>query len=75
VEPDPTALRLLVEGLAGRAYVVRVRSPRRVSAAGGAAGGVTVLAGEGRDQRIEIRFEGTPNEFVRREITLTLANR
>jgi len=71
VEPGATALHLLVEGLGGRAYVLRVRSPRRVSAGDG----VTALAGEGHDQRIEIRFEGSPNEFVRREITLTLVNR
>jgi hypothetical protein len=71
VEPDATTLHMVVEGLGRRAYVARVRSPHRVSAADG----VAVLQGEGRDQRIEIRFEGTPNEFVRRELRLKLVNR
>src|SRR5256885_876198 len=64
VRGDGAALHLVVEGLGGRAYVIRVRSPRRVAAANG----VRVLPSEGGEQRIEIRFEGKPDQFVRREI-------
>jgi len=66
VRPDASALRLVVEGRGGRTYALRVRSPRRVQGADE----VTVLPPEGRDQRIEIRFTGNADDYVRREITL-----
>jgi glycogen debranching enzyme len=68
VRPDAASLRLVLEGRTGRTYLLRIRSPRRVQAADG----VTVLAPEGRDQRIEIRFTGDADDYVRREITLPL---
>jgi glycogen debranching enzyme len=68
VRPGGTALHLVVEGRGGRSYVLRVRSPRRVRAADG----VNVLAADGRDQRIEIRFSGNAEEYIRREVTLPL---
>jgi hypothetical protein len=66
VHADGAALHLVVEGLPGRAYVIRLSSPRRVSAASETA----VLPSEGDEQRIEIRFTGAPDRFVRRDIAL-----
>jgi hypothetical protein len=66
---DAAALHLRVEGRGGRAYVIRVRSPRRV----GAADGVTVLTPAGREQRLEVRFEGNADTYVRRDITVALS--
>jgi glycogen debranching enzyme len=68
VEPDASSLRLVVEGRAGRSYVVRVRSPRHLQAADG----VAVLAAEGLNQRLEIRFTGSGDDYVRREIRVGL---
>ncbi len=59
-------LRLLVEGRAGRAYPIRVRSPRRL----GTAEGVTALQPDGRFQRLEISFPGPAHEYGRREIAI-----
>jgi hypothetical protein len=68
VRPDTASLQLVVEGRAGRSYVLRVRSPRRVQPADG----VTVLPGEGVNQRLEIRFAASGDDYVRREITVPL---
>ena len=68
---DANALHLRVEGRGGRTYVVRVRSPRRP----GPADGVTVLPPAGRDQPLAIRFDGTANAYVRRDVTVPLSRR
>jgi hypothetical protein len=61
------ALRLLVEGRAGRAYDVGVRTPPRVAAVAG----VTVTAAP-RGAVLRIAFEGAAGPYVRRSIALPL---
>ena len=68
---DAGALHLTAEGRGQRAYTIRVRSPRRVAGAEG----VTVLAPTGRLQQIEIRFEGNPDAYVKRDISVPLTTR
>ncbi len=68
VRPDRSALRLIVEGRGGHSYPVSVRSGRRI----GLAEGVTPLEPAGGFQRMEIRFEGRPDDYVRREIAIPL---
>jgi glycogen debranching enzyme len=66
VRPEAGALHLTLEGLGGRAYAVTVRTPRRL----GAADGVTVLERTATSQRLEIRFDGSADGYVRRELTI-----
>jgi glycogen debranching enzyme len=67
VRPQAAALRLVLEGVGGRAYPLSVRTPRRV----GDAPGVTVTPREsGADLRVS--FEGPAGEYVRRTIDLPL---
>lgn len=68
---DTTALRLTVEGLGGRDYVVKVRTPKRV----GGIEGVTVNESSGRDAQLTIRFAGAADAYVRRELILPLTAR
>jgi glycogen debranching enzyme len=68
---DQTALRLTVEGLGGRIYTARVRTPKRV----GEAEGVTVNEASGRDAQLTIRFNGATDAYVRRELILPLTAR
>ena len=68
---DPRTLRLTVEGRGGRTYVVGVRTPRRL----GSAEGVTVLAPPARDPQLRIRFDGTSDAYVHREIVIPLLAR
>jgi hypothetical protein len=65
------ALRLTVEGRAGRTYVVGVRTPRRL----GTAEGVVVSAPAGRDPQLRITIEGPADSYVRREIAVPLLGR
>ena len=64
-------LRLLVEGVAGREYALRVRSGKRVAPVSGpnAPGRLTVGAG---DPELFVRFDGPAGAYVRREITIPL---
>jgi hypothetical protein len=66
---EGSALRLTVEGRSGRAYPLTVRTLRRL----GSADGVVLLDAAGAFQRIEIRFAGTADDYVRREITIPLS--
>jgi hypothetical protein len=68
VSADANALRLTAEGRGDHTYIVRVRSPRRA----GPADGVKVLPPDGRDQRLEIRFDGPAESYVRRDIVVPL---
>jgi len=63
-----SALQLTVEGLGGRSYALRARSPRRLGQASGAA----VSEISARDTEILITFEGPADSYVRREITIPL---
>ena len=65
---DGTALRLTLEGLGGRTYELRVRTPRRV----GEANGVKVIEAAGRDTQLLVTFEGPGDAYVRRELAIPL---
>ncbi|HLB83313.1 MAG TPA: hypothetical protein VJK00_01195, partial [Steroidobacteraceae bacterium] len=67
-----STLSLLAEGLAGERYPIDVRTPRQI---GVLPHGVTIV----RDaatvpdaQRLEVSFEGTAGEYLRREIDIPL---
>jgi hypothetical protein len=62
------ALRLLLEGRAGRTYALRARSPRRL----GTAPGVTVKPLGGLQHDLQVRFDRSGDGYVRREISLAL---
>jgi glycogen debranching enzyme len=65
---EPSALRLVLEGLGGRSYAVAVRSPRVVSATAG----VEATRVRDGDFALEVSFEGPGDEYVRREVVLPL---
>ncbi|HWO00336.1 MAG TPA: GH116 family glycosyl hydrolase, partial [Blastocatellia bacterium] len=65
---ETNALRLTLEGLGGRTYELRVRTPRRV----GETNGVRVIEGAGRDIKLLVTFEGPADAYVRRELALPL---
>lgn len=60
-------LRLALEGLTGRTYSIRVRSPRQPAAVAG-----TSIVRSGRDWELGVRFDGTPGEYVRRDLAIPL---
>jgi glycogen debranching enzyme len=68
---DARTLWITVEGRGDRSYVVGVRTPRRL----GTTEGVTVNAPAGQDPQLRIKFDGPPDEYVRREIAIPLAAR
>ena len=63
-----SGFQLTVEGLGGRSYVLRARSPRRL----GRATGASVSEVGGRDTEIIISFDGPADSYIRREITIPL---
>lgn len=63
-------LRLLLEGRGGRTYSLFVRSPRQV----GETTGVKVIR-SGPDQELMIEFDGSPDNYSRREVTLPFVRR
>jgi hypothetical protein len=65
---DRDALRLLLEGLGGRTYAVRVRTPHQL----GQADGVSVQADGDSDPLLTVAFEGSSGSYVRREVTVPL---
>ncbi|HJQ67508.1 MAG TPA: GH116 family glycosyl hydrolase [Blastocatellia bacterium] len=68
---DQNALRLTVEGLGGRAYQLRVRSPRRL----GEASGVRKVEAGGRDDELLVSFDGPADSYVRRDLSIPLLAR
>jgi len=68
---DANALRLVIEGLGGRSYTLRVRSPRRL----GEASGVKVSSGGDTNQQLLITFDGPPGAYVRREVVIPMQTR
>jgi glycogen debranching enzyme len=66
---DERVLHITAEGVGGRSYVVRVRSPRRADQTDG----VTVVPVAGEIQRLEIAFTGSG--YVRREISVPMSAR
>ena len=65
---DAGALRLVLEGLAGHTYALRVRTPKEVEEAEG----VTIEDDGGDDLLLRIEFEGPPDVYTRREVILPL---
>lgn len=68
---DANSLRLVVEGLGSRAYTVKAKGGRKL----GAASGVKVTDTGAREQQLIISFEGPPDTYIRREISLPLLSR
>lgn len=62
------ALRLVLEGRGGRPYTLRVRTPRRL----GSVPGVTVRPLGGIAHDVQVRFDGPPEDYVRRELVIPL---
>ena len=65
---DDHALHLLLEGLGGRTYTVRARTPYQF----GQAEGVTVRRDGGSDPQLTVAFGGPPDTYVRSEITIPI---
>jgi glycogen debranching enzyme len=65
---DEQNLRLIVEGLGGRAYTLGVRSGYKLNEVEG----VKIEQNGGLFGKIAVKFEGAENEFVRREIVIPL---
>lgn len=65
---EPGALHLTVEGLGGRTYELRVRTPRRV----GETNGAKVIEESGRDVKLLVSFEGLGDAYARRELVIPL---
>ncbi|HYT77363.1 MAG TPA: GH116 family glycosyl hydrolase [Vicinamibacterales bacterium] len=66
----PDRLRVILEGRAGRTYLLHVRTPKRL----GAVDGVRMLPARGPDRDVEVTFSGAlpMTAYVRREIILPL---
>ena len=64
-------LRLLVEGLAGREYALRVRGGKRVALASGPPAPDRMTAETG-DAEFGVKLDGPAGAYVRREITIPL---
>jgi glycogen debranching enzyme len=62
-------LHLLLEGLGGRSYTLRVRTPYRL---GQTAGVVAMQADGNTDQQLTVAFEGAANLYIRRELTIPI---
>jgi glycogen debranching enzyme len=68
---DGSGLRLIVEGLGGRSYPLFVRSPHRFEETAG----VGLTSPLGTDQLITVKFDGSPDVYVRRELTIPFQKR
>jgi glycogen debranching enzyme len=65
---DADSLHLVLEGISGQAYEVRVRTPKRL----GETNGVRVTETPGGDKRVSISFDGSGGGYVRREVVIPL---
>ena len=65
---DGNALRLLLEGRAGRTYDLFLRTPRQ----SGAIEGGTLVREPGRDPIVRVVFEGDGVDYIRREVVVNL---
>ncbi|MEO7405839.1 MAG: GH116 family glycosyl hydrolase [Vicinamibacterales bacterium] len=63
-------IRLTLEGRAGRAYSLRIRTSRRP----GAISGAELRSGPG-DPELVVTFQGTGTDYVRKEVTIALGRR
>lgn len=64
-------LHLTLEGLGGRTYELRARTPRRV----GEVSGIKIVQNGGRDARLLVTFEGEGHSYIRRELVIPLSAR
>jgi glycogen debranching enzyme len=67
-----STLSLLAEGVAGERYPIDVRTPRQLGALPQGVANVHGAATVPDARRLEVSFEGTAGEYVRREITIPL---
>jgi glycogen debranching enzyme len=65
---DDKALHLMLEGLGGRTYAMRARTPFQL----GQADGLTVRADSSSDPQLTVAFDGPADFYVRREITIPI---
>jgi hypothetical protein len=65
---DDKALHLLLEGVGGRTYTMRARTPFQI----GQADGVTVQRDGNSDPQLTVAFEGPSDSYVRRELTIPI---
>jgi len=68
---DANTLRLTLEGLGGRSYQLRVRTPRRL----GDTSGITAKQIVGGDYELSVNFDGAAGVYVRRELIVPLFTR
>ncbi|HST52313.1 MAG TPA: GH116 family glycosyl hydrolase [Pyrinomonadaceae bacterium] len=75
------ALQLLLEGLAGHEYSLRISSPKQVGlssisgeSATSTGDDLSMSVGSG-DPVLGVKFDGEPGRYVRREVTLSLRTR
>jgi hypothetical protein len=65
---DDKALHLVLEGRSGHTYTMRVRTPYQI----GQADGVTVHGDDGSDPKLTVAFEGPPDSYVRRDLSIPI---
>jgi glycogen debranching enzyme len=65
---DDIALHILLEGLGGRTYTMRARTPYQL----GQADGVTVKADGSSDPQMIVAFDGPSDSYVRRDLTIPI---
>jgi hypothetical protein len=63
---DGRGLRLILEGQGGHSYSLFVRSPHQLEETMG----VGLSSTKGNDQQLNVKFEGSPDVYVRREFTI-----
>ena len=63
---DVAGLRLVLEGLGGHSYILFVQSPQQL----GETAGAKVRTNNTSQQELIVEFEGPPDTYVRRELTL-----
>jgi hypothetical protein len=68
---EQDALHLSLEGVGGRTYVLRVKTPRRL----GESSGVTLKQEANADAQLSFTFDAAPGEYVRRELSIPLGAR
>jgi glycogen debranching enzyme len=68
VRAETDAFRLLLEGLGGRTYTLRARTPYQL----GQTDGVTVQADGRSDPQLTVAFEGPSDVYVRRALSIPI---
>jgi len=63
---DAAGLRLVLEGLGGRSYILHVRSPRQLSAPLG----VRLETKPNSNHELSVKFDGPPDIYVQQQLTI-----